>query len=65
MKKVYDVVVRYEGSVGYTVEAENEDEAKEVVQKLFDEESCTTIEANIDNIECDVSETNDIVAVLN
>lgn len=60
MKKQFEVTVRYGGSIRYIVEAENENAAKEISEKIFDEESAADLEANIDVIEFeDVTELED------
>ncbi len=58
MKKVFDVTVRYGGSVSYTVEAENEEAAKKAAQEEFDGDSIN-IEANVDSVDYDVTECPD------
>lgn len=56
MEKIYDVIIRFSGSVSYTVEAENEDAAKEAARKALKEDGACVIEANIDDFEYDVIE---------
>ena len=46
MKK-FEVVVHYEGAISYEVKAETEDEAKQIAEKMFEDESDTTIAAEI------------------
>jgi len=55
MEKIYDVIIRFSGSVSYTVEAENEDAAKEAARKSLEEDGACVIEANIDDFEYDVA----------
>lgn len=56
MEKIYDVIIRFSGSVSYTVEAENEDAAKEAARKSLEEDGACVIEANIEDFEYDVIE---------
>ena len=44
MKK-FEVVVHYEGAINYEVEAQTEDEAKQIAEKMFGDESDTIIAA--------------------
>ena len=46
MKK-FEVVVHYEGTINYEVEAQTEDEAKQIAEKMFGDESDTIIAAEI------------------
>ena len=46
MKK-FEVVVHYEGAINYEVEAQTEDEAKQIAEKMFGNESDTIIAAEI------------------
>ena len=57
MKK-FEVVVHYEGSINYKVEAQTEDEARIIAEKLFGDESDSIIAAEIaDCGVCDIWES--------
>lgn len=52
--KTYTVVVHYEGSISYDVDAKNEEEAEEAALDLFGDEDASSISANIGDVEaCD------------
>ena len=46
MKK-FEVIIHYEGTINYKVEARTEDEAKQIAEKMFGDESDTIIAAEI------------------
>ena len=46
MKK-FEVVVHYEGSMNYEVEAQTEDEARQIAERMFDNEYDSVIAAAI------------------
>lgn len=46
-KKRYNVVVHFEGSIEYEVEADNEEKAKEKAEEMFGSESDAVIAAEI------------------
>ena len=48
MKK-FEVVVYDEGDINYEVEAQTEDEAKQIAERMFDNESDSIIAAEIAN----------------
>lgn len=57
MKK-FEVVVHYEGSINYKVEAQTEDEAKEMAERFFGDESDSVIAAEISDCNvCDCWES--------
>lgn len=50
----YTVVVHYEGSIDYTIDASSEDEAKKTAEYMFGDESPATITSEIaDCFVCD------------
>lgn len=55
----YTVVIHYEGSVDYTIEAENEEDAKEIASQKMMNEDLETICEGIDWDICDVWEEED------
>lgn len=59
MKKAkYNVVVHYEGTISYEVEAESEDEAKRIAETMFGDEDDRTIAAEIADVTaCDCWES--------
>lgn len=58
MKK-FAVVVHYEGAMNYEVEAETEEEAKEIADQMFNEEDDREISAQIADYDiCDCWELN-------
>ena len=46
MKK-FEVVVYYEGAISYEVEAQTEEEARQIAERMFGDESDTIIAAEI------------------
>ncbi len=46
-EKKYRVIVHFEGSIDYEVEAKNEDEAKKEAERLFGDESDAIISSEI------------------
>ena len=46
MKK-FEVVVHYEGAISYEVEAQTKNEAKQIAEKMFGDESDTIIAAKL------------------
>ncbi len=45
--KNFEVVVHYEGAINYEVEAHTEDEAKQIAEQMFGDESDSIIAAEI------------------
>ena len=59
MKKMYRVVIHYEGAVDFEVEAENTMEAEMLAEELFDDMGDTELVANLGEIGvCDCYEVN-------
>lgn len=53
----YNVVVHYEGAWNFEIEAENEDKAKELAEREFDNLSAVELEENLADISvCDCYE---------
>ena len=51
MKK-FEVVVHYEGAISYEVEAQTEEEARQIAERMFGDESNAIIAAEISD--CDI-----------
>ena len=53
-EKEFEIVVHFEGAINYTIKACDEDEAKDIAESKFQEESAKTICENIADSEvCD------------
>lgn len=59
MKKMYRVVIHYEGAVGFEIEAENEEKAEQLAERYFDDMDDRELVANLCEIDiCDCYEVN-------
>lgn len=50
---MYSVIICYSGAVSFDVEADNEEEAKKIAQKEFDEVDDRALVANLNDIVID------------
>ena len=50
MKKTYNVVIHYEGAWDFEIEAENEEEAKEKAEAMFDDIPDRELIANLADV---------------
>ena len=50
MKKMYKVIIHYEGAVEFEVEADNTTEAEQLAEELFDEMDDRELIANLGDI---------------
>ena len=59
MKKMYKVVIHYDGAVDFEIEAENTTEAEQLAEELFDDMDDRELVANLCEIGiCDCYEIN-------
>ena len=50
MKKIYRVIIHYEGAVAFEIEADNEEKAEQLAEECFDDMSEKELIANLGEI---------------